>query len=272
MREPLIKDGVMYLKNIFLSALPENFKTEHSLDCTDCDLTFLPDGLEVEGDLILGNAYIEELPNRLIVWGNVYMQERELLIPEDAVIGGKVFTPKLIFQPPAPKGHYIETDDGIGIIYRNVKILTQEDVIADDFYYPELRWYKNISPTAEYNAVSYTENGKTYTFSCGGAKDAKYKVDWHRAILKGINNYIDYDIDEPRTVAELKEIYQVCTGACETGIKRFFAEFNIDMNKKYTIREARRMVMHLPFPGGSAKKVFLEFFDPNKKYNEEEAE
>lgn len=268
----IVQDNIMYLKNIVLSSLPENFKTEYSLDCTDSDLTYLPDGLEVGGDLILGNSYIEELPARLIVGGNIIMKENELPLPKDVIVGGLVITPTIDYCPPYPEGHFIETDDGHKIIYRNVKILAQEDIITDDFYYPQLRYYKHLNPDEVYNAVQYTENGKTYTFSCTGVRDAKSKVDWHRAKLKGIDNYANYDIDEPRSVAELKEIYQVCTGACETGIKRFFEEFKIDMNKKYTIREVRRMVMHLPFPGGSSKMVFLEYFNPNKKNNKEKAE
>lgn len=260
----LIQNGTMYLKNIMLPYLSENFKTEYSIDCTDSDLTFLPDGLEVGGDLIIGNAYIEELPKGLIVGGNIIMLEKELKLPQDAIVGGKVITPTNEYYPSFPVGHYIKTDDGFDIIYRKVRILTPEDIIADDFYYPELRYYKSLNPKTSISAVQYTENGQTYTFSCQGVKDAKSKVDWHRAKIKGIDQYKDYNIDELRTVAELKEIYQVCTGACESGVRRFLKEFNIDLEKKYTIRELRRMVMHLPFPGGSAKMVFLEYFNPNK--------
>lgn len=266
-----VQNGIMYLKNAFVPYLPENFKTEYSLDCTDSELTFLPNGLEVGGDLIIGNAYIEELPERLIVGGNINMIQKELPLPKDAIVGGKIITPFSEYIPPHPEGHYIKTDDGIEVLYRNVKILTQEDIIADDFYYPELRYYKNLNPSMNIAAVQYTENGQTYTFSCTGVKDAKSKVDWHRAKLKGIDKYESYDIDELRSVTELKSIYQTCTGACETGVKRFLEEFKIDMNKKYTIRELRRMVMHLPFPGGSSKMVFLEYFNPNKKDIKEEA-
>lgn len=258
----IVQDGVMYLKNILLKSLPENFKVDSSLDCTDCDLTYLPDGLEVKGDLILGNAYIDELPARLVIGGNLVMMERILAVPSDAIIGGVIVTSFGVSPPALPEGHHIHTDDGNIIIYNQIKILTQEEIVANDFYYPELKFFKNLYPDSTMHAVQYTENDKTYTFTCSGIKDAKLKVDWNRAKLNGIYNYDNYNINEPRTVLELKKIYQVCTGACETGVQRFLKEFNIDMEKLYTIRELRRMVMRLPFPGGSSKMVFLEYFNP----------
>ena len=105
----LIENKVMYLKDIYLPSLPNNFKTEYSLDCNDSELTFLPDGLEVGGDLIIGNAYIEDLPEDLIVCGNLIMLYRTLLIPESAIIGGKIITKNgNIIPNNTNKNHYIK--------------------------------------------------------------------------------------------------------------------------------------------------------------------
>lgn len=271
MSNKIVQDGVMYLKNIILFSLPDNFKTEYSLDCSDSDITCLPEGLEVGGNLILGNSRIEDLPARLVVGGDVIMKERELLLPKDAIVGGTVVTPNNCYTPPLPEGHYVITDTGITVIYKNVKFIVPEEVIEDDFYYPQLRYYKNINLDQIYNAVQYTEHGFTYTFSCTTMKDAKYQVDWHRGMLNGMGNYTFYNIDEPRPVSELIEIYEVCTGACRSGIDRFLKECNIDLNKMYTIREVRNMVLHLPFFGGTSKYIFLDFFAPESGRVKEEA-
>jgi hypothetical protein len=267
----IVKDGVMYLKNIFTNFLPDGFKTEYSLDCTDSDLTCLPDGLEVKGDLILGNAYIEDLPSNLTVGGNIIMLEKTLVVPSDAIIGGAIITSEGSFTPPLPEGHYIIADSGEVVIYSRMKKIAQENNVINDFYYPEVRFYKNIFPEGEFDAVQYTEDGNTYTLICKGIRDAKYQVDWHRAKRNGIDKYADYDIDEPRTVEELKEIYTTCTGACVSGINSFLTDMEIDVNKKYSIRETRKFVLHYAHARDKSKLVFLEYFDPSKKDIKEEA-
>lgn len=267
MIENLIENGVMYLKNIYLPSLPKNFKTEHSLDCSDADITFLPDGLEVGGDLIIGNSYIEELPENLIVYGSLIMLNKVLDIPNSAIIGENIITKNgKVIPNNTNKNHYVVTITGEKVLFKNSKILLRENFLPNDFYFPELIFYKNISANKK-DAVSYLENGQEFVLACKGTKDALYQVQLHRAKMAGIDDYKDYDIDEPRTVKELTEIYQVCTGACESGVKRFYEEFNVDLNKKYTIREVRKMVLKVPF-FASGKRIFLDFFDPEKKNKE----
>ena len=59
---------------------------------------------------------------------------------------------------------------------------------------------------------------------------------------------------------ELKEIYQTCTGACESGIVKFKNLLGIDDNKLYTIRQLAEMVAKQKWISGSVI-VFFEFFN-----------
>ena len=260
----ILNDNTLYLKDIIINSLPEGFSTSHSLDCSNSTLTSLPIGLEVGGDLILTESKITALPARLVVGNNVITDANSIFIPSDALIGGKITTAGGQQIPPFQFKHWIESDDGVGIYYKKTVMVMREDIILDDFYYPEVVFYQNICPTSNIHIVSYTENDKTYKLVCSGIVDAKEVVDWHRASLKGIDKYKDYNIDELRTVDELKEIYFVCTGTCNSGIKDFLEVFHIDETKKYTIRQVREMILRLPFKARSAKNVFIDFFEPKE--------
>ena len=79
---------------------PEGFKWEFPLDGTNCpegiDLTGIPLGkmgkdITIDGDLILRDTGLKELPERLIVTGNLDITGTEITsIPADAKIGGKI--------------------------------------------------------------------------------------------------------------------------------------------------------------------------------------
>ena len=135
----IVENGTMYLKNVFSEFLPEKFKTQYSLDCNDSELTFLPDGLEVGGDLIIGNAYIEDLPEDLFVTGNLIMLHKTLEVPDSAIIGGKIITKNGYLEPKnTNEKHCIITNNGEKILFKNKKQIMQESNLPNDFYFPKL--------------------------------------------------------------------------------------------------------------------------------------
>ena len=260
MERKLVENGIMKMSGLSLT-LPENFKVNYSLDLTDSEILQLPNGLNVEGSLILGNSKINALPSKLIV-GEDLIMTTELKIPEDALIGGFIITPNRKNPAPLRKNHFITTDDQLVVIYRNEKIVTEERIHDfEDYYFPKTTYYQNINKNYK-NAIKYIEDNKTYVLSCKDLKDGFYKIYWNRAKVFGIDKYKNYDIYEPRTVKELEEIYYTCTGACGKGISKFLKDFNIDKNKKYTIKELMDMVEKTRH---SPKVVFLEFFGQNNK-------
>lgn len=268
MSEKVFKNNTLYLKDIIINKLPDGFRINGSLNCLDCELSVLPKGLNVTEDLIIDTKYIKELPKEMIIGRNIIMEPNIIPIPNDALIGGKIISSNKTYVPPLPKNHYIILDSTLEpIIYKKCYIISKENFVPNDYYLPEIKFYKNINKDKT-SAVEYREKGITYILPATNPKDAKYQVDLHRAKINGIDKYINYDIYEPRKVSELKQIYQICTSACETGIKKFLIDFNIDENKKYTLFEVTEMLKTLPSTSdNTANKIFINFFGSIKEAN-----
>ena len=260
MEKKFIENDIMSLGGTFIKELTENFSTSHSLDLTDSLIEKLPDNLMVAKDLIIGNAKIKELPKNTRVGRNLIMLDNFLPIPADIIIGGNIITKNAIIEPPFQKNNMLIVNNK-RISYRKKKICYNERIVAEDFYYPQVYYYYGIDP--QNSAIEFSENGKTYIFPCKNLKEGFYKIDWQRAENFGIRKYQDYNVDEFRTVEELKEIYQTCTGACESGIIKFKKLLNIDDNSLYTIRQLGDMVSKLDWVRGSVV-IFFKFF--NLKY------
>ena len=257
----LINNDVMYFKDVILDTLPANFNCLQSLDLSDSHIAQIGDGLVVNGDLIISNAPLEGLPARLVVTQDLIMLDHVLPIPLDALIGGKIIVPEGEINPAIPASHIIHCDDGTDVIYRYVTIVKHEDHRPDDYDYPEILYYPHINP-AKLGAARYIENNVTYTLSCMSANDGIDKVNWKRAEVAGLYTLTGLDVDEPRSVAELSKIYQICTGACVSGIKTFIEIMKVDPASTYTLRELYHMVQHYHRDRSVSKKIFLEFFAP----------
>ena len=258
MERPLVKDDVMYLKDTLLKKLPNKYTVTRSLDLTDSIFEELPDDMLIYKDLIIGNSKIKSLPKGLKIGRDLIMKDSVLGIPPDIVIGGRIVYENTSIEPPFQKDSMIITDDGKRVTFRKKKICHEANQVANDYFYPEVYYYFGIDP--KNSAIEFTENDKHYLLSCTGVKDGFRQVDWIRAKNFGVDYYKDYNIDSLRTVDELKTIYQTCTGACESGIKKFKEELNVDDNKLYTIRQLGKMVESKDWVNGPAL-VFFEFFD-----------
>lgn len=258
MKESIFSNGTLSFKGVAISTLPTNFSTPYSLDLNDSLIETLPEGLFVRGDLIIGNAKIESLPNGLYIGKNLIMLDKELAIPNDIIIGGKIVTKNNIIEPPFQKEHMIITDDNKKVVFQNTR--TIKATMINDYYFPEVIFYNGID--LKQNAVQFTEEGNTHTLFCENEHDGLRRINWKRAEVMGLYSFSNYDIDEYRTVDELEKIYFTCTGACKKGIESFKKDKNINKDSLYTIRQLGEMVKNYD-DGQLSKEVFLEFFKLN---------
>lgn len=269
MEKQLVDNNVMSLKGVLLKELPENFRATGSLDLTGSLIEKLPDNTLIYDDLIIGDSKLEKLPSGLKIGGNLIMADKTLPIPADIVIGGNIINNGTIIEPPFKPDNMIFTTNNQRVSFRNKKIVYSENYITEDYFYPEVSYYFGINPNK--SAIEFTEDGKTYIFSCSSPREGFEKIDWQRAENFGIHKYQDYNVDEFRTVEELKEIYQTCTGACESGIVKFKKLLNIDDNSLYTIRQLGDMVSKLDWVRGSVV-IFFKFFNLKHPRFEKEAD
>lgn len=258
MEKKLIDNSTMNLNGVLLKELPEGFKVCGSLDLTDSFLEALPNNLLVYGNLVIGNSKIDKLPSGLKIGGDLIMTDKTLPIPADIIVGGNIINHGTIIEPPFKPDNMIFTINHQRVTFKNKKVVYSENYIEEDYFYPEVYYYFGVDPKK--SAIEFTENNKTYIFSCSSLKDGFEKIDWQRAENFGIRKYYNYDVDEFRTVEELKEIYQTCTGACESGIIKFKKLLNIDDNSLYTIRQLGDMVSKLDWVHGSVI-IFFKFFN-----------
>lgn len=248
----LTKNGIMSLANIYIKNLPIGFKCEFSLDLTNSLIKELPKKLSVKNDLILGNSGINKLPEDIFVGGNIITDLEELNIPDTTIIGGKIITKNKEFFPEVNKNNIIYTLNGDRIVF-NYKKNINKDL--------EMVYYKNANPWSMTNAIKYRENYKTFVIPCSGLKDGVQKVELNRAKIRGIYEFSNYDINELRSVEELEIIYWVCTNSCVNGIKRFKDFFNIDENKKYSIKYLIELIKSYKKEKLPNKDIFLNLFD-----------
>lgn len=254
---------ILELKNSMLTSLPDNFKYNDTVDCSWSDIEQLPEKFFIKGDLILNNSKINYIPAGTVISGNVYTN-KPIVIHKDALIQGFVQEEDKQYFHDAPN-HVIYTDAGQRIVFKSRQKHKQKLDPLIEWFYPALFFYKSIN--GKDYAVQYSEKEKTFCLYCNSVEDGERKVNWHRAEVRGINEFKDYDIYEERSVGDLINIYKICTGCCETGPNNFISKINVDKEKKYSInflREAliKTNILHI------GQHVFMDFFDPEKKNKE----
>jgi hypothetical protein len=87
--------GNLDLRRTLVGSLPDHFQVGGSFWLTETSLRLLPDDLQVGKSLWLGETPLQRLPNGLRVGDNLGLEgcrSWDGRIPEDAVIGGRVFT------------------------------------------------------------------------------------------------------------------------------------------------------------------------------------
>ena len=84
-----------------------------------------------------------------------------------------------------------------------------------------------------------------------GVEDIRFK----RASSRGADQYKGLNLDEPRTVEDMKTMYRVITGACRAGTDAFVDSVR-DLKDTYTIREVLELTK-----GQYNSTVFQKFFE-----------
>ena len=89
----LVVKGHLDCSDNQLTSLPDNLVVKGHLNCSHNQLTSLPDNLVVKGGLFCNNNQLASLPNNLIVKGSLYCgyNKVKLKLPKDAKIGGKFY-------------------------------------------------------------------------------------------------------------------------------------------------------------------------------------
>lgn len=254
-----MNEKILKLEGVLLDRLPNNYYCKTSLDCTNCLFQELPNGLTVKGDLILGDN-IKSLPAVLTIYNNLILKtndfENLFSKNNNILIGGYIITPTGKIDPPLQNETYLYTDDNELCIYN-------KKMVFDNFTFPTMYYFQSMSKDRK-SAIQYTDdkNQKLITFSCENVKDGLSKVYWHKARENNIDKYKNYDVNILRSVAELKKIFQDCTGACDKGCENFIKDCKIDKKKKYSIEDLRQMLLNFKIIkwDHSPSLVFIEFF------------
>ncbi len=83
--------GNLDCSNNQLTSLPDNLNVSGYLDCSYNQLTSLPDNLNVSGDLYCGYNQLTSLPNNLNVSGNLYCSNNQLTsLPDNLNVSGNL--------------------------------------------------------------------------------------------------------------------------------------------------------------------------------------
>ena len=89
---------------------------------------------------------------------------------------------------------------------------------------------------------------------CKSAREGIADILFKRAKDRGAEQFKGLDLDEPRTVDELKTMYRIITGACRAGTEAFVATIK-ELKGTYSIREALEITR-----GQYNSEAFREFF------------
>lgn len=251
----------LYLKDLILDFLPNDFVARGNLDLSDSNIILLPDKIKIFGDLILGNCKLKKFPSKAEIIGNIYIGDREdLIIPEATRLGGRLFYKNGDIKDIFIKGYKAIFIDNKKITYYKEKILNKEVTNREDFWYPEVKYYKNIFGSQQ--GVSYKENNKEYFLICTDAHNAYEVVNIDRAKRRGVfEKYSNYDLNKIRSREELIEIYKDCTQGCDSGILTFINTY-CEEPYEYSLSQIREKIINakLKLQTVEAVDIFLDLF------------
>lgn len=238
-------EKILYLKDILVNKLPDNFQCEHSLSLEGSSITSLPDGLFVDGNLYLQNSKITELPSDLVVGGEIYL-DTNLPIPETAIINGKNY----------PDG-----------LYRDKIVIAQNKIMrysisykkeAEDLRLPHsIIIYKNKNDISPKFIVNYVD----YWHPCDDLHEGMLSLDKYLFEQRGGNKYKDLDRQTKFSVSQAAEMYKTITGACDKGVKEYIDNLSEEeKNKIYTLEE---LIIKFKSIEWKHNYLFTNLFDNN---------
>lgn len=230
------KDLWLELSKLKINSLPKNFNCPYSLDCEGSSIKELPEGLIVEGNLYIGECDITKLPNKLTIGKDLILLNSSIFeLPNDICIGGNIIALKVENVPKyslnTVEEQYVCDINGKIIAYKNKKNIHRTHRFDLCFYLGKIEGQC---------AVSFTDyNKKNIILACNdfheGQKKAEYYYLKHSPIY---SKYLNYDVNKKRSHTELKEIFREVTQACVPGVYDYLRASKIIIKqKKYSIKE-----------------------------------
>ena len=231
-------DKWLEASKIQTSFLPKNFHCYGSLSCDGSSLTELPEGLIVEGNLYIGECEIAVLPPKLIIGKDLILLNSSIFdIPNDICICGDIIALKVNNMP-----FYQSNTD-----YYNFVCDTKEHPIPYIYSkfidrYEEKQIFNNsvLFYLGVFNhqcAIQLINNNKNI-YPCENLDQGCDFIDRLQLYKSPFyKKYINYNTNEKRFVKELIIILKEVSNISELDIKDFFNDSDILSINKYSIKE-----------------------------------
>lgn len=241
-----ILDDWFEVKKIILNKLPNNYSFNNSLSLDGSSIAELPEGLVVKGNLYIGDAPITKLPKKLTIGGYLDLRNSNVEeIGEDTVACHILFNKKLNTRRvyysnkkdliPMIANRFVVTDNKLVIPFSSFKRTKFHSYGDEDGRQPlYCVFYKGLYN--KYNAICYSENGKRIIAECPDLHEGVRIIErWRLYINRDTSKYDSWSVNDLHTVDELIELYETITDACVPGIDTFIKEKNVDRNALYPV-------------------------------------
>lgn len=183
--ENIVVGGNLEVHCSEIVTLPSNIRVGKDICLQDCrNIKSLPDGLIVNGNLVISESNISELPNGLIVKGNLDIRSTPIKeLPADIIVGGKILTDSDMIDTsrvnrkvPLNIAELIWANSGY--MYLNEKlyrIIEQNDdysVVME----PILDLYQKMTGNIDFfdGYILYVVKDKLYNYGIGSDLDEAY--------------------------------------------------------------------------------------------------
>jgi hypothetical protein len=221
------------LKNILIKKLPKGYTFNSSVSLDGSSITELPEEMVVKGNLYIGNASLTKLPKGLIVGG--YLDLRGSIVEE---LGENTVASHILFGTNKPtnmrrvyysnkkdlsamtSSTFVVTDNKLVIPYGNFKRLPfhkygPEDGRSDLYCI----YYQGLD--TKNNAISYSEKGKRIIAHCSDLHNGVQIIERWRLANRDTSKWDSWNVNDLHTVEEIRECYIAITDACIPGIQTF---------------------------------------------------
>ena len=224
------------LKGVKVNKLPERFKIDMNLDLRESSIVKLPNKMVIQGDLIL-NEFVDEIPEDIIIKGNLDMTKSNIQkLPSYFAIGGEVIGSKYNLTKPSytPNTIYkniVCCDDGSVVLYEKQHIHKRTGHKGEEK--ETLIFYYGLN---DIHAVSIPRKRKI--FACPTFSEGEIIADKYLLNLLDLSKFRNLDITKRiYTIDQLKEMYIEICNPCDEGVAKFLQDINKDSTKKYSIKD-----------------------------------
>ena len=226
------------VSKIQTSSLPKNFHCYGSLSCDGSSLTELPEGLIVEGNLYIGECEIAVLPPKLIIGKDLILLNSSIFdIPNDICICGDIIALKVNNMPSYQSNtdyyNFVCDIKGRPIPYIYSKFIDRYE--EKQIFNNSVLFYLGV-----FNhkcAIQLINNDKNI-YPCENLDQGCDFIDRLQLYKSPFyKKYINYNTNEKRFVKELITILKEVSNISEIDIKNFLNDSDILLINKYSIKE-----------------------------------